>query len=209
VITNATSADRDALIRHALLIEYVTLVWLAIEATVPIAAGISANSLVLIAFGIDSVIEFLSASVLVWRLKVECRGQRFAEAAERRAARIGGALLFALAAYIVASAGWKLWAQEGAEFSLPGLIVSILAIPVMYVLSRRKFRLADALQSHALRADAVESVTCIWLSLAVIIALVAQLILDAWWVDPVASLGIVWFIVREAREAWEGKDCDA
>jgi hypothetical protein len=62
-------------------------------------------------------------------------GQAFAEAAERTASRIAGALLFALAAYVVAAAGWKLWIREGAEFSLPGLVITVLAIPVMYYTS--------------------------------------------------------------------------
>lgn len=123
------------------------------------------------------------------------------------ASRIGGALLFALAAYVVASAGWKLWTQQGAEFSLPGLVVSVLAIPIMYFLSRRKLQVADALGSRALRADAVESITCGWLAFVVVGALVAQLLIDVWWVDPLASLGVVWFVIREGREAWEGEEC--
>ena len=57
---------------------------------------------------------------------------------ERTASRIGGALLFALAAYVVASAGWKIWTQQGAEFSLSGLVISVLIIPTMYFLARRK-----------------------------------------------------------------------
>jgi divalent metal cation (Fe/Co/Zn/Cd) transporter len=154
------------------------------------------------------VIELASAGVLVWRLRVELRhGQAFAETAERTASRIGGALLFTLAVYVVATAGWKLWMQQGAEFSLPGLLISVLAIPIMYFLARRKLQIANKLGSRALRADAVESLTCGWLALVVVAALVAQLITGAWWVDAVASLAIVWFLIREGREAWEGKEC--
>jgi len=202
------SNDRAALLKQAFALEYVTLAWMTIEAAVSIVAGIAASSLTLTAFGIDSVIELLSALVLLWRLRVESRrGQELAEAAERKAARIGAVLLFGLAAFVVVSAVWKLWTQQGAEFSVPGLAVSVLAMPIMYVLSRGKLILADAMGSRALKADAVESITCGWLSLVVAIALVAQLALGAWWVDAVASLGIVWFLVREGREAWEGDDC--
>jgi len=77
----------------------------------------------------------------------------------------------------------------------------------MYILSRRKLVLAEALGSRALRADAVESITCGWLSLVVVAALLAQLIIGAWWVDAVASLSVVWFLVREGREAWEERGC--
>jgi divalent metal cation (Fe/Co/Zn/Cd) transporter len=90
-----------------------------------------------------------------------------------------------------------------------GLLISVAAIPVMWVLSRRKLRIADALGSRALRTDAVESITCGWLSLVVVIGLLAQLALGAWWVDSVASLAIVWLLVKEGREASEGDDCCA
>ncbi|WGD50157.1 cation transporter [Bradyrhizobium sp. CB1650] len=185
-----------------------TLVWMIVEAAVAIWAGVAAGSLLLMAFGLDSFIELGSAIVLIWRLDVELRrGEAFAEAAERTAARIGAGLLFALAVYVIMIAGWKLWTRQGAEFSLTGLIVCVVAIPVMYVLLRRKLRLADALGSRALRADAIESVTCGWLAVVVIVGLVAQALIGAWWLDPLASLGIVWFLIREGREAWEDDEC--
>jgi divalent metal cation (Fe/Co/Zn/Cd) transporter len=200
--------DRAALIYAAFRIEYLTIAWMVIEAAVAIGAGIEAHSLTLTAFGIDSVIELVSAGVLVWRLAVELRhGQAFAITAERSAARIGGTLLFALALYVILSAGWKFWTQQGAEFSIPGLAVSVLAMPIMYFLSRRKLGLAEAIGSRALRADAVESITCGWLSLVVVAGLVAQLLIGAWWVDPLSSFGIVWFLVREGREAWSEEPC--
>ena len=206
--SESSISDRAALIQEAFRVEYLTIAWMVIEAAVAIGSAVEANSLTLLAFGIDSLIELASAGVLVWRLTVELRhGQTVAENAERRAARIGGALLFALAAYVVVGAGWKLWMQEGAEFSLPGLIVTVLAMPIMYFLSRRKLRLAEALGSRALRADAIESITCGWLSLVVVAALLAQLVIGVWWADAAASLGIVWFLVREGREAWAGEQC--
>jgi divalent metal cation (Fe/Co/Zn/Cd) transporter len=205
---SAQAGDRAALIEQAFRLEYLTLAWMMLETAVALWAGIAAGSLTLTAFGIDSLIELASACVLVWRLSVELRhGQVFAESAERTASRIGGVLLFALAAYVVASAGWKLWAHQGAAFSWPGLIISTLALAIMYFLSRRKLQVAKALGSRALRADAIESITCGWLALVVVGALVVQFFLDAWWVDPLASLGIVWFVIREGREAWEGDAC--
>jgi divalent metal cation (Fe/Co/Zn/Cd) transporter len=203
-----TPADRSSLIREAFRLEYITLAWMSVEALVAIGAGVSAQSLVLIAFGLDSLIELASAGVLVWRLTVELRrGQKFGEAAEQKAARIGGALLFLLAAYVLIASGWKLWAREGGDFSAPGLVVSVLSIPIMYYLSRSKLRLADALGSRAMRADAAESITCGWLAFVVVAALVAQFASGLWWIDPVASLAIVWFLLREGREAWSGDDC--
>jgi divalent metal cation (Fe/Co/Zn/Cd) transporter len=77
----------------------------------------------------------------------------------------------------------------------------------MYFLARRKLQIANKLGSRALRADAVESLTCSGLALAVAAALLAQLLIVAWWVDAVASVAIVWFLIREGREAWEAKEC--
>ena len=180
---------------------------MVVEAAVALASGVTAGSISLIAFGLDSLIELASAGLLIWRLNVELRrGQSVAEEAERTASRIGGALLFALAAYIVAAAGWRLWTRQGAEFSWPGLLVSLAAIPIMWLLSRRKLRVAEALGSRALRADAVESITCGWLSFVVLIGVLAQLALGAWWVDTVTSLVIVGLLIKEGREAWTGDD---
>jgi divalent metal cation (Fe/Co/Zn/Cd) transporter len=212
-IPNATAAsmkqvDRTAQISEAFRVEYATFAWMTVEAAVAIGSGLAAGSLLLLAFGIDSLIELASAGVLLWRLNVELRrGEVFAADAERTAARIGAVLLFALAIYVVAAAGWKLWTRQGGEFSLPGLLVSVAAIPVMYFLSRRKLRLADALGSRALRADAVEGITCGWLAFVVVGGMIAQFLTGAWWLDPLASLGVVYFLIREAREAWEGEDC--
>ena len=179
-----------------------------IEAVLAIGSGVLARSLTLTAYGLDSVIELASAGLLLWRLHKELRqGEEFSKQTERTTERIGGALLYALAAYIVLGAAWSLWMRRGGEFSVPGLIVATLAIPIMYVLARRKLEVATLLGSRAMRADAVESITCGWLSLLVVVGLLAQLLLGAWWVDAVTSLGIVWFVVKEAQEAWSGEDC--
>jgi len=206
VMTNTD--EKTALIRRAVWLEYLTLSWMVVEAAIGIGSGVAAGSLVLTAFGIDSLIELASACVLVWRLTVELQhGQRFAEGAEHLASRIGGALLFALAAYVVGSAAWKLGTGTGGEFSLYGLVLSVVAIPVMYFLSRRKLALASALDSRSLRTDAIESLTCGWLAFVVVVALAATWTVGAWWIDPVASLAIVWFLVQEAREAWADDEC--
>jgi divalent metal cation (Fe/Co/Zn/Cd) transporter len=183
---------------------------MTIEAVIAIAAGVTAGSLVLIAFGLDSVIELASAGVLMWRLLVELRhGQKFSERAERIASRIGGALLFLLAIYITAAAIWRLWNGTGEEFSWAGFIVALIAIPAMRYLARRKIDIAEKIGSRALRADALEAVTCGWLSFVVVVTLAAQWLVGAWWIDGVGSLAIVWFLVKEGREAWSGDECES
>jgi divalent metal cation (Fe/Co/Zn/Cd) transporter len=195
------------LIRQAFRLEWVTIGWMAIEAAVAVASGIAAHSITLIAFGLDSVIELASAGVLIWRLSHELRfGREISERVETIARRIAGGLLFALAAYVVLAAGWSLRRGGGEAFSWPGLAVALLSIPIMLVLARRKLALADQLGSRALRADAAESIACLWLSVVVVVGLLAQLAFRAWWIDSVTSLAIVWFLVKEGREAWESEE---
>ena len=199
---------RTNLIRRAFVLECFTITWMVIEAAVAVGSGIAAHSITLVAFGADSVIELLSAFVLVWRLAVELRqGEEFSEAVERLASKIGAVLLLLLCAYVVASAGWSLWHRVGQEFSVLGLAVALAAIPAMYVLARQKLAIAERIASPALRADAIEAVTCGYLAFVVVIGLAAQALLHAWWVDGVTSLAIVFFLIKEAREAWRGDAC--
>jgi divalent metal cation (Fe/Co/Zn/Cd) transporter len=118
----------------------------------------------------------------------------------------GGALLFALAGYVVTSAAYGLWTRNGQEFSTPGLILAAIAAPVMYWLARAKGRIADQINSAALRADAAESIACAYLSITVLIGLLVQAATGAWWVDSVTALAIVGFLVKEGFEAWRGDD---
>jgi divalent metal cation (Fe/Co/Zn/Cd) transporter len=86
--------------------------------------------------------------------------------------------------------------------------VTAFAIPTMFVLAKAKIRVADQIGSRALRADAVESIACGYLAAIVLVGLLAQRLLGAWWIDSVTSLAIVWFLVKEGREAWRGEECD-
>jgi divalent metal cation (Fe/Co/Zn/Cd) transporter len=202
------AADRRALIRQAFQLEWLTIGWMTVEAIVAFVAGLTAGSLVLTAFGLDSLIELASASVLIWRLTAELRrGERFSEETERMAGRIAGGLLLALAIYVTVAAAWSFWARTGEAFSWPGFIVALAAIPSMRYLARRKIDVAEKLGSRALRADAMEAVTCGWLSFVVVISLAAQWAVGAWWIDGVASLAIVWLLFKEGREAWAGREC--
>jgi divalent metal cation (Fe/Co/Zn/Cd) transporter len=188
--------ERAAQIQRAFRLEWLTIAWMIVEGAVAIGAGIAAGSLTLMAFGVDSVIELASAGVLIWRLTVELRyGQAFSESAERTASKVGGGSLFALAAYIVAAAAWNLWTRHGETFSLPGLVVALLAMPIMTLLARRKITIATELGSRAMRADAAESIACGWLSLVVVLGLLADWLTGAWWTDSATVLCIVGFVI--------------
>lgn len=197
--------NREELIRRAFWLEWITAGWMVVEAAVAIASGLAAGSLTLIAFGADSVIELLSACLLLWRLCVELRErEKFSEATERTAGRVGAVLLVALSVYVVASATWSLWRRTGQEFSAPGLALAMLAIPIMAVLASAKRRLAEAIDSAALRADAVESIACLYLSCVAAVGLLAQRAIGAWWIDGASALALTPFLIKEAQEAWAG-----
>lgn len=202
-------SERDNTVRQAFVLEWMTVAWMIVEATAATLAALAAHSLSLLAFGADSIIELISAGVLLWRLTVELKhGQAFSERAERVASRIGGALLFVLALYVVVSAALSLYGHRREDFSVLGLAIALAAIPVMWWFGRRKLDIAGQLGSRALHADAIESVACGYLAGAVVIGLIAQLVTGAWWVDGATSLAIVYLLVKEGREAWEGESCD-
>jgi divalent metal cation (Fe/Co/Zn/Cd) transporter len=198
-------ATRGDLVKKALWLEWITIAWMLIEASVAVGSGIAAHSLTLIAFGADSVIELASAWLLSWRLNAELRqGDTFSEATERLAARASAVLLVALILYIFVSAGWGLWNGRGQEFSVPGLLVAVLAMPTMYTLAGAKRRIGEAICSAALKADAAESIACLYLSGVVVMGSLAQWAIGAWWLDAVSALTLTPLLAREARQAWEG-----
>jgi divalent metal cation (Fe/Co/Zn/Cd) transporter len=129
--------QRETLIRQAFWLEWLTVAWMAVEAVVAVASGLTANSISLLAFGLDSVVELASAGVLIWRLSNELRfGREVSSRVELIAGRITGGLLFALAAYVLGAAGWSLGHGEGPAFSWSGLVAAFLAMPIMFGLAR-------------------------------------------------------------------------
>ena len=194
--------------KPALRLESITLVWMVIEATVSIGAGIATGSLLLIAFGIDSVIELISASVLFWRLQKEAHGGASNASIERvewRVSRISGYLLYALSGYVVLQAIYGLTHQHHAETSFLGIAVAVVAALGMPLLGRAKIRVADEIGSRALRADAMETFTCGYLSWVLLAGLAANALLHWWWLDVAASIVIVPLLLKEAREAMTGE----
>lgn len=193
----------------ALRLETLTIGWMLVEASASIGAGVAAGSVLLLAFGADSVIELISAGVLFHRLRKEANGAAHdgaeIEALERRASRIAGYLLFALAAYVVLQSGYGLLHRHPAETSCVGLAVALVAALGMPVLARAKIRVADEIGSMALRADAMETFTCGFLSWILLAGLAANALLHWWWLDSVAALVLVPFLIKEGREAITGE----
>jgi divalent metal cation (Fe/Co/Zn/Cd) transporter len=200
----------DANLRQAIRLEIVTVVWMVIEAAGAVVAAWLTRSLLLLAFGIDSGIELISGIVLLWRLQKQASGLPNAErddAAERTASRIAGCLLYALAFYVVVQAGWSLWERSTAGTSIIGFVVAVGAAVGMPILARRKLQAAARIGSSALRADAIETITCGYFAWALLGGLLLNAIFRWWWIDSVAALLIVPLLLREAKEALNGRCC--
>jgi divalent metal cation (Fe/Co/Zn/Cd) transporter len=198
---------RAEAVSRALRLEVVTIVWMTVEAVGAIGAGLLARSTLLLAFGIDSVIELASAGVLYKRLRIEAAGgdTHRVEATEAKAGRIGGTLLFILAAYVVATSIYKLFHRGGADESYVGLAIAAVAAVGMPLLARAKIRVADRIGSRALRADAMETFTCGYMSWILLAGLGANALLHWWWLDGAGALVLVPLLIKEGREAFTGR----
>ncbi len=163
----------------------------------------------LLGFGIDSFVESVSGGVLVWRLLAERRGMdpEEVERLDARAHKLVGASLFLLAAYIAVDAAVALWTREAPRPSLAGIVLTVVSILAMQWLARAKRRAARRLGSRALEADAFQTTACFWLSIITLVGIGLNAALGWWWADPMAALGMTWFIAKEGTEAWRGEDC--
>jgi len=195
------------MLRRGLLLTIITVIWNIAEGVFAVAAGMLSNSVALIGFGIDSFLETASAGAVGWRLRAELRGVSPAttQVLERRASRVAGGLLLLLAVYLVVDAGRQLMGLGGeAQASRLGMLVTAIALATSPFLAWAKLRTARSLGSRALRADAYETITCAWLSLATLGGLILNGTFGWWWADPLAALLLVPFIVREGLEGWRG-----
>lgn len=187
-------------------IETITVAWMTIEAAVAIGAGVAAHSTLLVAFGLDSVLELVTGATLLWRLWTERRGATLArvERAERLAAWITGVGIALLCVYIVAVALLDVLTRAASATSVAGLALAAVAVVGMPVLAWRKRVIARQLNSAALRGDAACSLTCAYMAGALLVGLGLHALLGWWWVESVALLAFLYWLVPEAREALEG-----
>lgn len=199
--------ERTAVVRRGRTLEYFTIAWNAMEGLVAVAAGVIARSISLVGFGIDSFIEVTSGSVLLWRMSVDAdvHGR---ERNERRSLRVVGICFVMLAAYILYESVMDLLSKRAPEHSVPGIILACVSLIAMPLLSRAKRRVARALGSAAMHADAKQTEFCTYLSAILLVGLLLNALLGLWWADPVAALIMVPIIAKEGIEGLQGKACE-
>lgn len=191
-------------VRRGRLLEYFTICWNLLEALIAVGAGILAGSVSLVGFGVDSLIESSSATILLWRL----REGELGEQREKLALKLVGISFLLLAAYIAVDAGKSLLTLESPEVSYVGIALAILSLIVMPLLARAKRGAAANLDSRAMKADSRQTDICAYLSAVLLVGLTLNALFGWWWADSAAALIMIPIIVKEGVEALRGETCD-
>lgn len=192
-------ALRPALVRRGLALNYITIGYNVVEAIVAIVAGVVSGSVALLGFGLDSVIEVTASGAAQWRLRADLEIER-RERVERTTHRVIGWSFLALAVYVVVDSANALLRREQPERSVVGLVLLALSAVVMPILARAKRRVARAMTSRALEADAMQTSLCAYLSVIALAGVALNATLGWWWADPVAALAMVPIIAKEGVE---------
>ena len=184
-----------------LWLQGVTLVWMLVELGVSAYVAATAHSPAMLAFGADSLVELLSATVVLlqWIPGISI--------SERRASRAAGALLFVLAFVVAAIALAALALRLRPETSCAGIAITVAALIAMPVLASLKRREARRSNNAALAADAVQSATCAYIALITLTGLAINAAFHIAWFDSIAALAAVPILVKEGRSAWQGHAC--
>ncbi|HZT39901.1 MAG TPA: cation transporter [Bryobacteraceae bacterium] len=198
--------DRASRLRRGLRLEYATIAYNSLEGLIAVTSGLFAGSIALTGFGIDSAIEVASGMALLWRLHSDASPAR-RERAEWRSLRIVGLCFIALTMYVAVDAISSLACSEAPRESLPGIVLAAASLIIMPLLARAKRRVAAAIGSAALSADAMQTQLCAWLSAILLGGLLLNAAFRWWWADPVAALIMVPIIAREGVQALRGRTC--
>jgi divalent metal cation (Fe/Co/Zn/Cd) transporter len=188
--------------RWARALAYFTIGYNVLEAVVAISAGSISGSPALISFGGDSVVESLSALVIIWQFHSDVPEER-----ERLALRFIAVAFFVLTAYVAVDALRALLVGVHPEPSAVGIVLAIISLIVMPTLFAAKRRVGRALGSTSVTADSVQTLLCVYLSVVLLAGLLLNAWLGWWWADPIAALVIAAIALREGIEAWQGDDC--
>ena len=197
--------ERAALERRAKLLAWGGNGWHVIEFAIALGAGIAAGSVALVGFGIDSLIELLAGGVIVWLFT---GGRGASHEAERRAQKLIAASYAILVAYIAVEASRDLLGAHHPGVSWVGIGLAAFTAPTMPLLARAKRRVGRKLNSSATVSEASQNMICAYLSVALLVGLLANALVGWWWADPAAALVIAAIAAKEGIESWQGKNCD-
>jgi len=197
--------ERGALERRAKRLAWGANLWHLVEFGVAVGAGAAAGSIALIGFGFDSVIEVLAGGVIIWLFSGR-RGS--SHAAERRAQQLIAATFVVLVAFIGVEAIRDLAGGHHPHASWVGIGLAAFTAPAMLLLARAKRDVGRRLSSSAAVSEAGQNALCAYLSVTLLVGLLANALFGWWWADPAAALVIAGVAANEALESWRGESCD-
>jgi divalent metal cation (Fe/Co/Zn/Cd) transporter len=191
--------------RHAVLLSWFSLAYMAVEGGVGVWQGLAAGSVALAGWGLASFVEGLASVVVVWRFT---GARRLSDTAEHRAQRLVALQFFVLAPYVTVESVRTLIDGGHADVTALGMALTATSVVLMPLLGQAKHRLADRLGSGATAGEGTQNVLCGIQAAAVLLGLAANALVGAWWLDPLIGLFIAFVAVKEGREAWRGESCD-
>ena len=197
--------ERAALEQRAKLLAWGGNAWHLVEFAIALAAGVAAGSVALVGFGLDSLIELAAGGIVIWLFS---GGRGTSEHAERRAQQLIAASYVILVAYIGVEAIRDLAGSHHPEVSWVGIGLAAFTAPTMPLLARAKRNVGRKLNSSATVSEASQNMICAYLSIALLIGLLANALLGWWWADPVAALVIAGVAAREGIGSWRGDGCE-
>ncbi len=206
--------NNNRLFKKGLYLEYFNVGYNLLEAIASIVFGGIANSIALIGFGLDSIVESLSGFVLIWRLRQHGKiSEELEEKIEHRATKFVAVTFFILGLYILYESTKKLVTAEVPDSSVAGLFIATASLIIMPVIAWQKYKTGKQIGSKALIADSKETIACAFLSVALLLGLGLNYLFGFWWADPVTGIIITVFLVKEGWEIWneknkEGDDSD-
>ncbi|MFZ1730832.1 MAG: cation transporter [Bacteroidota bacterium] len=194
----------DKLLKQALLLSIVTIVYNIAEGVLSIAFGAADETLALFGFGADSYVEVISGlgiAHMILRMRRSPVAER--DGFERRALRITGTAFFLLASGLLIGAVLSIISGVQPNTTMAGIVISSVSLMTMYLLLQAKLRVGRALNSEAIIADANCTRTCYYLSMILLASSLLFEIFGIGFFDALGSLGIAWFAFSEGREAFE------
>ena len=198
------SADYLRLANRAKWLSWASLGFMVIEGAVGIVAGIVAGSIALIGFGIDSAIEGFASVVIVWRFT----GSRtLSHKAEDRAQKLVAVQFFILAPYVGIESVRSLVEAHHPDVSVVGIVLAVNRLIVMPYLGRAKQAIGKRMNSSATASEGKQNLLCAYLAAALLVGLLGNALVGAWWLDPAVGLLIAGLAIYEGRESWRGDAC--
>ncbi len=193
--------------KFGLLLSYLTVGYNVVEGIVSVIVGSITGSIALVSFGLDSFIESLSGSVMIWRLSKHGKiSHEEEERVEAKAATYVGVTFLILATYVLYESLSALINRDVAEPSIFGIFIAILSLMFMPTLAYLKSQTGKAIGSRSLIADSKQTLVCVLMSVALLIGLVFNYLFGIWWLDPAAGLVFVVILIKEGYTAIKYKD---